>query len=542
MEANIFHLDLSLQEAKEFLKEEGYYAIGSQRRLNFERRIKRQLIKNRINCEFYYKANPKEGKPIQWIEHWRSFFTFQHTYTKNYSLNYGCILVSIDDTRYIISYGSSHQVIQKKANLSFGLDVAERIIDPTKIQIKNSAFINNIKSRTYTQFKEDSSLVPEIGESSNQIVGKIEVPFPDCLLYKFKKNIKFSTSIKISNKEISSEDTIRIVGEVHWISKLLDVKSPIPRTRIVKKGDPVISKLEYRIKKDISEDNFNKFTLHQLVNEGGEVRAPFSEGNLDLYYLKPYPLAEYTVGEVLRTIQQNGLYDITKVRVRNTAAGESYELLKLLDYTTEENSMTYCLFEGKWASFNESFLEYLDREIMKVNEISSLDEHYNLNETVLKEGTALMNAGDCYDKVSYQEYPYNIYMAKSKLLKLLDRKTEHEEFKEIEFADLYCPKKQKLIHVKIGGATEFRACIAQSQNSSRIFNTKSSVLNTYGISNVKTIQMLLITRLKNIIVDGKIDFSRSKSINFKLELVTWYKHVKDMDYAPEIVMAMDKTG
>ena len=72
----------------------------------------------------------------------------------------------------------------------------------------------------------------------------------------------------------------------------------------------------------------------------------------------------------------------------------------------------------------------------KVNVISTLNEDYNLTDSLLNEGKILMESDDKYDNVSYEEYPYNIYLENYKGFTLLDRKTEHQEFKKIEFLTL----------------------------------------------------------------------------------------------------------
>lgn len=528
-----------MSEARIFLLGEDYELIGNTKRVKFKRRILTNEIEKVITCEFYYKSQLKEDEQIPWLQTWNDFFEFDNMDNKTYTLNSGCILLNFDSHRYIISYGRAHQTIQKKSNLNFGLDVAEKIIDPAKIQVKNSAFINNQKSRAYTQFRGNSQLIPEIGESSNQVIGNISVGFLDLILYKFKESIKFSTSIKIVNNEITDKEMIEIVAEFHYINKFHEIKNPIPRMEIITKNEVLIHELNRKLLLDISKGNAEKFTLQQLVDDGGNMRFPFSEGDLDLHYFKPYKMYNYSVEAILNVVITNDIKITGGVKIRNQSAGESYELLRLLDYCTIIDSTTYTLFEGKWAKFNKSFVQYLEEQIILVNEITTIDEDFNLTDKSLREGRALMNAGKDYDKVNYAEYPYNIFIKEMKGLVFLDRKSEHKKFSKIEFADLYCSKEKKLTHVKIGDTTDFRYCISQSQNSARILSTDRSILENYGITVVNDVEMLLVTKLKNIISNNKIDFNKSMSINFKLELVTWYQYVRQYNFTPRIVVARD---
>lgn len=539
MEANIFKVDLGLNKVRASLLKEGFELFSNRKKVRFTRIIDGQKIDKIISCEFYYKDQAKNDETIPWLESWETFFEFKRVEHKFYSLNYGCILVNIDDTRYIISYGRAHQTIRKISNPDFGLDIAEKILDPNKISIKNSAYINNNKSRSFTQFKENGYLISEIGESNNQVTGKISVDFEDLHLYNFKESLKFSSSIKIVNKEITNKEMIQIIGELHYINKLHEIKSPLPRMNIINNQSELKEKLMRQLMKDIYAHEYTKFSLQQLIENNGNMEFPFSEGLLSLYYLKPYNLEVYSLEEVIEIITINQLNDIESIKVRNIPAKESIKLLNLLDYSTEMDGEIYSLYEGKWAKLNHSFITFLENQIQRVNQITQIDESYNLTDKVLDEGKRIMKSDDKYDEVEYDEYPYNIYLENQKDLMLLDRKSTHQKFSKIEFGDLYDFEDKKLTHVKIGSNSEFRVCVSQSLNSSRIYNTDQAILVEYKIKEVKIVEMLLLTKLKKIMVENEIDFNKSMSINFKLELVTWFQHIKQLNYTPQIIVAKD---
>lgn len=538
MEANIFQLECTLKEAKEFLVNEGYEKISNEKKNNFERDINKKNVKAVINSSFYYKSTPKDHENITWLEEWKSFFNLKNLDSKFFSLHYGAILISLDKKKYIISYGRSHQTIQRLSNINFGLDIAERIIDASNIQVKNSSFINNKKNREYTQFKNNGFLLSKIGESNNQIIGDIQIDIPSFKLNKYKNAIKFSSSIKISNANLSNTDLIELVGELHFIEKLLKPRVPLPRMELIT-DKRIINILNRELIKNLHNKNLEKFTLVHLIEDGNEFGPPFEDEKIFLHSYKPYPLSEYNLELIINIISENQLENVNSITIINASRSKIYQLLKIIDFSVLVKGITYSLFEGKWAKLNHSFMDFLNSQVEYVNGITTFDKNYDFTDDVLLKGTDLMNKKPEYDKVKYGEYPYNIYFENKNNLTLLDRKSDHVKFKKIEFADLYNKTSSRLTHVKIGETSQFRACISQSSNSSRIYSTDTSILKEYKIENVKEIEMIFVTDLKSIINDNKVDFNKSMSVNFKLELVNWFQYIKELNYIPKITLSQD---
>ena len=153
--------------------------------------------------------------------------------------------------------------------------------------------------------------------------------------------------------------------------------------------------------------------------------------------------------------------------------GSQINLLKILDYSAEYRRKDYCLYKGKWASFNKSYMDFIEREIVKVNECAIFIPGYNLTDEALEKGREIQ-ASDTeeYDQVAYAEYPFNIFLKDEFNFLLLDRKKGQQFYKSVEFADLYDVNEHTLIHVKIGSTPDIRYCIQQSIHSAEIFNTQ----------------------------------------------------------------------
>jgi uncharacterized protein (TIGR04141 family) len=213
----------------------------------------------------------------------------------------------------------------------------------------------------------------------------------------------------------------------------------------------------------------------------------------------------------------------------------------MLDYSTEYRRKDYCLYKGKWASFNKSYMDFIEREIVKVNECAIFIPDYNLTDAALEKGREIQSSDtEEYDQVSYDEYPFNIFLKDEFNFILLDRKKGQHFYKSVEFADLYDVDEYALIHVKIGSTPDIRYCIQQSIHSAEIFNTQSDALEVHGIDRVKKVSMLLVLKYENIILeDGTIDFSINKSIYLKIEIIEWLIKMRMLGYTPEIIIAKD---
>src|SRR5699024_4764051 len=101
---------------------------------------------------------------------------------------------------------------------------------------------------------------------------------------------------------------------------------------------------------------------------------------------------------------------------------------------------------------------------------------------------------------------------------LYDRQNVHPIFNNVEFADLYNADNKELIHVKIGGAPEWRYCIKQSSQVARLINIHSAELAKDKVPRVEELTLLLITNNRNIFEGNSINFKESKSLYFKTEI------------------------
>lgn len=358
--------------------------------------------------------------------------------------------------------------------------------------------------------------------------------------------MRFGSAVKLEISDFTPSDIIDIVHELHYISLNEEKSGSLPRMSFLKNNEdnqPMISDLNRRLLNAIKTREPSVSLSYFMEDDGGILIEPAKDDSVEIVYeRRSHILDNYSIESIGQKLNEIDCVDVSKVSIRPVfKRGSQISLLKILDYSTEYRKKDYCLYKGKWASFNKSYMDFIEREIIKVNECAIYNSGYNLTDTALEKGKGIQ-ASDTeeYDQVTYAEYPFNIFLKDEFDFILLDRKKGQRFYKSVEFADLYDAKENALIHVKIGSTPDIRYCIQQSVHSAEIYNTQNDVLEVHGIDKVEKVSMLLVLQTENIIQeDGTIDFSINKSIYLKIEIIEWLLKLRTLAYTPEILIAKD---
>ncbi|WP_246302521.1 DUF6119 family protein [Paenibacillus plantarum] len=340
-------------------------------------------------------------------------------------------------------------------------------------------------------------------------------------------------------------DILEIVHELHYISLHEEKSGKLPRMYFIKNNEdnqPVLADLNKELLVSVKA-NDSKVSLAYFIEDDGDILIePTKDDEVEIVYSKSYTLENYTIESIANKLIEIECEDISKVSIRpKSHKDKQVNLVRVLDFSTYYRSKNYCLFKGKWAIFNKSYIEFIKREILKVNEVAIYNEEYHLNNLVLEEGRKIQASDkDAYDQVTYAEYPFNIFLHNKFNYFLLDRKKGQQYYKSVEFADLFEEEEKMLIHVKIGDTADLRYCIQQSIHSAEIFNTQSDALEVHGIDKVRIISMLFVLSSPSVICeDGSINFLNNKSIYFQIEIIEWLIKVRTLGYIPQIITAKD---
>lgn len=545
MEFSIYRQVVSREDLIKNMRDKGMERIGDSRNYISNRRVNGEEIEHEVTVDFFFKLDVDQLVEIDWANYWGSFFQAKTSQEKKVESAFGAVIVTFTDGVYVISLGRGYSYANNAADMDFGFDVAEIIHDPESIEVKSAKFFRKSKSKSLTQYNVNSFVTHEIGESHELLVSKITLheKYSDFLLYKYSEKMRFGSAVKINVNDYKPEDIIDIVHELNYLFLNEERTGSLPRMHLIKENEdnkPLIADLNRYLTQAVRSKAANVSLSYYIEDDGDIFIQPTSEYRFEIIYKKSYTVDSYTIDKIAEKLVEIGCDDITKVSVRTSNdRGNKQPLIKLLDFNIHLRGKDFCLYNGKWATFNNSYVEFIEREIFKVNDCANYNEVYDLSDELLEFGKKIQKSNpEKYDQVEYAEYPYNIYLENEHGYTLLDRQSLHKLFKKVEFADLYDDKTQELIHVKIGDTADFRYCIQQSLHSADIFNVHSDVLEVYKVSNVDTISMLFVTSLKRIFTDeGKIDLSKINSIYFKIEIIEWYTKMRTLNYKPRIIVA-----
>lgn len=505
----------------------------------------KEIIK-KMHIKFFSKIESEESQ-IEWLNYWGTFFGGSPSNSKTVESAYGIIFIKIQREIYVISLGRGHYYASSSADFDFGFDIAEIIHDDSSIDVKSSKFLKQSKNKSLTQYNRNSFVMNEIGESHELLISKIimDKKFSKFLLYEYENKMKFGVSVKLEITNYKATEIFDIVHELHWILKNEKKSGRLPRMNILKNSvdnKPMIADLNRELLESLKILK-PSVSLSYFIEEDGDMFSEIvMDDTMELVYNKAYDIPVYNLENISKLLVEVNCEDIDSVKIRlKSDKNKHMKLVRLLDFSTVYRGKNYCLYKGKWANFNKSYIEFIQQEILNVNEIALYKEEFNLTDGILLEGRKIQKADtEKYDQVSYAEYPFNIFLENEYNYKLLDRVKGQEYYKSVEFADLYDDTNQTLIHVKIGATPDLRVCIQQSTHSTEILNTQEDALKFHNITKVNKIAMLLILdSFKVILKNGKIDFSKNLSIYFKIEIIEWLIKVRTLGYIPEIIIAKD---
>jgi len=550
MEFSIYKLTVNKEDFHSLLRGNFMSKIGKTESLEISKMVDGEDVIINLEADFYFKSTEDNKMDIDWANYWAPFFGDKDQKQKVVESPFGMITLSLQGHLYAVSLGRAHSYANKVADLNFGLDLAEMLLDEYTIEVKSAKYFKQSKNKSLTQYNRKSIITSEIGESHELVIGKLEVDskYDDYLVFSYDKKVRFGSAVKIEVGEYKPIDFINIVMEFHVIyqQEYNNRKLSLPRITFLKNNEdnqPRFADLNRKLISDFLNDESVNVSLSYFLEDGGEIIIePVNADKVELVFDRKTHDVEFDLHSIRGVLIETGCEDITKVSIRpKQEHSKKRQLMELLDYCTVYNGKNYCLYKGKWAIFNDSYINHIEKEITKVNDCCVVVEELNLSNEVLQKGRDYIKAEqEKYDSVNYAEYPYNVFLEKHLSWVLMDRKREHALFNTVEFADLYDPNRKQLVHVKIGSTPDIRYCIQQSLHSADIYNRHDDVLEVYGVDAVNEVAMLLVlTSNKVIKEDNTVDFSINKSIYLKVEIIEWYNRMRSLNYEPSIIIAKD---
>jgi len=221
---------------------------------------------------------------------------------------------------------------------------------------------------------------------------------------------------------------------------------------------------------------------------------------------------ELTLDRLRQFISENNINLATqlnevKVKIHNECGrGFSIPLKEALEFVEEKER--YCLIDGKWYQFNQSYLDFLKEEVdsidFKVQEEVSEKREQEFNQRKGREG--FINC-DRLNETLCKKY-------------------------KVEKVDLY---KGKILHfVKFGTPQKMNYAVDQAINTVKLLENNQSKIKINGEEiDVETICFWLV-------FDRKQKFSKLSELNsliFHMKLVDWKRQVQNARYKPLIYVS-----
>lgn len=474
------------------------------------------------NLSFYFSEEP-DNISIWWTDLYSDFIDDEDVpFNKAY---FATLLISSDEDCYAISLGKSHFYLRQYCDSDFGLDLAERIVDENNLKIKNSRYFASRKNKVIASYAKNSEIEVDSGESMQYIkASTIDNN-------KWGKTVSFGSSVSF-NIDISPLDLPELIKNVKE-ALTEEPKISLPREQKVKDEEKIKELDKELVNAILSENEIATLNSQQMSVCG--VDFIFSDSFRYELYLKgkrkKFSIdGDITISKLKQFISQEGIdlqIQINDIKVKvhsETSSTHTKDIKYFLDYV---NNDRYCLLNGEWYKFNQSYITYLNENVDSIE--LNTDEENNFYKSKHEEYLTLNG----YNKQTmYAEKYFNIEKEGNGYINI-DRSLSrlgNSNYK-VEIADLY--KDNTLYFVKIGTPQKLGYVIDQAMNSLKLMqnkeiNNEHLELDNNVIMEPKSLCLWIILERAGTIEK----LSQLNSIIFLMKLTEWKKECINAGYKP----------
>ncbi len=394
---------------------------------------------------------------------------------------YGAALICQSDTAcYVISYGNAHFYLSDYCDYGFGIKIAERLINLDSVKAQQNVSHGGKLSKTHIDYLSNSTLSYRGGEIPTYIKG-------DSINEQvWGKSIHCGTSAQFKWEEKPLE-----LGEkLSLLDQVYNTESNISLPRLIAlDNDSDADKIDelFLILSNAIDSYDDSMKNSSLVNvpsfymigtkliQNDSIRFKMTcnrkskqyDGELSIEAIKSFlDDKELTVADSIRNIKLS-------VEYGNDQWTPYKPLVEYLEFVTEDN---FCLRNGKWCIFNNSYIEQVLRDVGKVSFNNHSNDDWLFDKADLIAYAKDNNFYEDKDKQPYETY-YNY-----KLAKLLDGNMIHPTTVPVdenanrryryEICDIIA--NSEMYFVKIGAPSNFAYAVDQAMF------TLSKLQNGYG--------------------------------------------------------------
>lgn len=413
---------------------------------------------------------------------------------------------------------------------------------------------NLVRSKTVNTYINYNELDFNSGESFSKLKVNADLSEEFTL---FKPALEIGNSIRFN---IENESIDRILDVILYIEQILQIpdenaKYKIPLFQVVR-NDELLRTLNKQIEHVLIDvllngKNVSLFAIPELEIIGANEIFNHTDNEMELKYLRvnTRKISVLTIQEVSQFCSENAINTIDQidkikiVRYRNGEAVVTLSLRNIIEYTDDENK---CVFSGgKWYTFNEDYLTYLNDSIKEIE--SFYHQEYDFNDTIHNQFIDLKYEAEKDDakyvgkehseikkalkRKYYVERCFNLLREQGSLFKNYDRVGTSAGFEKM---DLYEWSTETMFAVKKGNASS-DLCYAVDQSLTSLKKLKHG--ETPDMPPIKNVGLWFIlerTEHLPIFNENKVDLSSLDMLMLKNRIDQWKKEVRLAGYKPII--------
>lgn len=484
--------------------------------------LKEALIVNPSGFSFkllFCDKDNKKGSP------WVSLLSSCSEWDLSQNLKiYGAALVCQSATScYVVSYGNAHFYLSDYCDYSFGIKIAERLINLDSVKAQQNVSHGGKLSKTHIDYLSNSTLSYRGGEIPTYIKGE---SINEAI---WGKSINCGTSAQFKWEE----QPLELGEKLAELDRVYNSESAVSLPRLIaldndtdaEKIDELFSVLANAIAN--YDDSLRNTTLVNVPSfymvgtkliQNDSIRFKMScnrknkqyDGELSIAAIKSFlEEKELDITECIRSIKLS-------VEYGNDQWTPYKPLIDYLEFVTENN---FCLRNGKWCVFNNSYIEQVHRDVGKVAFTNHNGDEWLFDKNDL---IAYAKANNFYEDKEKQ--PYETYY-NHKLTELLQGAMIHPTTVPVddnasrkykyEICDIVVDT--QMYFVKIGSPAEFAYAVDQAMF------TLSKIQNGYGKIKLPSEELLEPTEFHLVLVCHKrktiiSEWKDVYSINFLIHL------------------------
>lgn len=280
----------------------------------------------------------------------------------------GIFLIESKDYAYAVAHGQAHFLVRKYCDKDFGLNLAERILDPAGLKMKHSQTFTSAGKKDITSYTNKRKLGDscEYGEAFSYVKCK-------------------TVNKKLWGETADFGESARFTFGKGFVMGPSELYQLTDRINSVLNTDPAIKLPRYRkvLDRTILEylnAEFNQHFMEFLTNVDVDdywmtgVSFNFSNDYRCLLRIRRRDMTEILdsldVNTVRKAVATNAeyigkRYDLIKVVFcdENDDTIFSKPLKDLMQVTIEYNGKYYVLFHSEWVEFSESYVSYIEEQV-----------------------------------------------------------------------------------------------------------------------------------------------------------------------------------